>query len=161
MKAHRDGGCLCGSIRFRAVGEPLRTLVCHCKFCQRMTGSTSYAESMYAVDAVQFSGAPMARYSQMSEGSSKQVHVDFCPRCGTTMTLTFERWPKLRAISRGTFDEPNSVSIDAHIWTSSAQTGVVLPAKTDCFRFALVDLAGSPETPARFDAPQMARANAV
>jgi len=73
-------------------------------------------------------------------------------------TGTFERWPHLCGISRGTFDEPNSVSIDSHIWTSSAQTGVVLPAATDCFQFARADLAGAPETPVRFDTPQLARA---
>lgn len=158
MTTFRDGGCLCGSVRFRAESEPLRTLICHCKFCQRVTGSTSYAESMYALDAVGFSGEPMERYSHLSEGSSKQVHVNFCRRCGTTIALTFERWPHLCGISRGTFDEPNSVSIDSHIWTSSAQTGVVLPAATDCFQFARADLAGAPETPVRFDTPQLARA---
>ena len=157
MTTRRDGGCLCGAVRFLALGEPMRTLQCHCKFCQRMTGSTSYSESMYQVDAVQFSGEPMTRYSHSSESSSKQVHVHFCPKCGTTITLTFERWPEYRAISRGAFDEPNSVSIDSHIWTSSAQTGVVLPAAIDCFRFARADLAGSPQIPVRLETPQIAR----
>ena len=120
-----------------------------------MTGSTSYAESMYPVDAVRFSGAPMARYAHRSESSAKQVYVHFCSQCGTTLTLTFERWPEYRAISRGAFDEPNSVSIGSHIWTGSAQSGVVLPAGTDCFQFARADLAGSPQTPVRFDASQM------
>ncbi|BEP47341.1 hypothetical protein GmRootV116_10370 [Variovorax sp. V116] len=85
------------------------------------------------------------------------MHVHFCPRCGTTLTLTFERWPEYRGISRGAFDDPNSVSISSHIWTSSAQTGVVLPAGIDCFQFARADLAGLPQAPARFDAPRMAR----
>lgn len=57
----------------------------------------------------------------------------------------------------GAFDDPNSVSISSHIWTSSAQTGVVLPAGIDCFQFARADLAGLPQAPARFDAPRMAR----
>lgn len=152
----REGGCLCGSVRFVAEGAPLRTLQCHCKFCQRMTGSTSYAESMYRVDAVQFSGVKMSQYAHKSETSAKQVYAHFCPNCGTTISLTFERWPEYRAISRGAFDEPNSVSINAHIWTSSAQTGVVLPAATDCFQFARADLGGSPLTPARFESPQLA-----
>lgn len=159
MTNRRDGGCLCGSVRFTALGEPMRTLQCHCRFCQRMTGSTSYAESMYPVDAVRFSGEPMAQYSHRSESSSKQVHVHFCPRCGTTLSLTFERWPEYRAISRGAFDDPDSVSIGSHIWTSSAQTGVVLPAGTDCFQFARADLTGEPQPPDRFDVPRMARAS--
>lgn len=161
MTTQREGGCLCGSVRFVALGEPLRTFQCHCKFCQRMTGSTAFAESTYPLEAVQFTGEPMTRYSHRSEGSSMQVHVHFCPRCGTTLTLTFERWPEYRSISRGALDDPNSVSISSHIWTGSAQTGVVLPAGTDCFSFARADLTGLPQTPARFDTPHTVRTSAV
>lgn len=53
-------------------------------------------------------------------------------------------------------DDPDSVSIGSHIWTSSAQTGVVLPAGTDCFQFARADLSGEPQAPDRFDVPRMA-----
>src|SRR5689334_5682845 len=117
----RKGQCLCGSVRFVTQGEPMRTLQCHCKFCQRMTGSTSFAQTTYTEDAVQFSGYTMARYAHPSETSSKQVYVHFCSSCGTTLSLTFERWPGYRALSRGAFDDPDSVSVSAHIWTSSAQ----------------------------------------
>ncbi len=157
VATQREGGCLCGSVRFVALGEPVNTLQCHCRFCQRITGSTSYANSTYRIDAVQFSGEPMSSYSHTSEGSGKQVHVHFCPKCGTTMGLTFERWPEYRAISRGTLDNPNSVAVSSHIWTSSSQTGVVLPAEVDCFEFARADLSGVPRAALRFDVPQMAR----
>lgn len=157
MTTYREGGCLCGSVRFRASGEPLRTLVCHCRFCQRMTGSTSYAESMYMIDAVQFIGEAPAQFAHRSAGSSKLVYVHFCSKCGSTVSLTFERWPEYRALSRGAFDEPNSVSISSHIWTSSAQTGVVLPADTDCFAFARANLAGEPLPAERFDSARLAR----
>lgn len=122
-----------------------------------MTGSTSYAEAMYPMDAVQFTGAPMARYAHTSTTSEKQVFVHFCGRCSTVLTITFERWPEYRGLSRGTLDDPNSVSVTAHIWTDSAQTGVVLPADTDCFRFARADLQGMPQTPERFEVPRLAR----
>lgn len=149
MAEIHEGGCLCGTVRYRARGPALRTLVCHCRFCQRMTGSTSYAEAMFPVDAVEFTGK-LNIYTHTSETSAKAVYLHFCPTCATTVTLTFERWPESRAISRGTFDDPNWVSIDAHIWTESAQVGVVLPASTDCYRHARTRLDGSPETAERF-----------
>jgi len=99
----------------------------------------------------------MTTYDHLSEGSGKLVHVQFCPRCGTTIGLTFERWPEFRAISRGTFDDPNWVAIGSHIWTESAQTGVVLPAHIDCFRGARATLDGQPSTPERFAVPVLAR----
>ena len=159
MTVIREGGCLCGAVRFRAAGEPVRTMVCHCTFCQRLTGSTSYAESMYEIGAVEFRGEPPSQYSHRSDTSSRNVGVHFCSKCGTTVSLTFERWPEYRAISRGAFDDPNSVSITSHIWTRSAQTGVVLPAATDCFQLARAGLDGTPRSPERFETPRPARAH--
>jgi hypothetical protein len=160
MSTLRSGACLCGSVRFQARGEPLRTFVCHCKACQRMTGTTSYAESMYPMDAVSLSGRALSTYEHRSETSTKVVYVHFCPNCGTTVSLTFERWPQYRAISRGTFDDPNSVTVTSHIWTESAQSGVVLSAHTDCFRQARAALDGTALTPERHASPVLARNDA-
>ena len=159
MSDLHEGGCLCGAVRYRAKGPPLRTLTCHCRFCQRMTGSTSYAESMFPIEAVEVEG-DLSTYDHLSETSGKAVHLHFCPRCGTTVTLTFERWPEFRAISRGTFDDPNWVEIGSHIWTESAQTGVVLPAGVDCFRKARATLEGNPIEPTRHSSPTHARSAA-
>src|SRR5947209_44786 len=49
-----EGGCLCGKVRFTVNQPPLRTLACHCTFCQRLTGSSFYAESIFLGDSVQF-----------------------------------------------------------------------------------------------------------
>ncbi|MBL8352798.1 MAG: GFA family protein [Burkholderiaceae bacterium] len=154
-----EGGCLCGAVRFRARAPALRTLVCHCRFCQKMTGSTSYAESMFPMDSVELSG-PLSVHEHVSQTSGKAVHVHFCPRCGTTVSLTFQRWPEYRAISRGTFDDPDRVCIGSHIWTESAQTGVILPADTDCFERARATLDGTPIEPTRYPAPVAARSAA-
>jgi hypothetical protein len=122
-----------------------------------MTGSSFYAESMFPVDAVEFSGARMRVYSHRSDGSGKEVHLHFCPTCGTTVSLTFERFPEIRAISRGSFDDPNWVSMNAHIWTRSAQDGVSLPSNVDCYRLARTTQTGIAEIPERFEHPVMAR----
>ena len=148
MPEFHEGGCLCGAVRYRASGPALRTLVCHCHFCQKMTGSTGYAESMFPVDAVAFTGQ-LSVYDHRSENSGKAVHVHFCPQCGTTVSLTFQRWPEYRAISRGTLDNPDRVAIGSQTWTESAQTGVILAAGTDCFRQARATLDGTPVEPAR------------
>jgi hypothetical protein len=33
------GGCRCGAVRFEITSAPLLTMACHCRGCQRMTGS--------------------------------------------------------------------------------------------------------------------------
>ena len=154
-----EGGCLCSAVRYRATGQPLRTLVCHCHFCQKLTGSSCYAESMFSIDAVELTGE-LRVYDHRSESSGKAVHVQFCPKCGTTVTLTFQRWPEYRAISRGTFDSPNLVSIGSHIWTESAQTGMILPEGIDCFRQARATLEGTLIEPTRYPHPVAAASDA-
>ncbi len=156
MSTILEGACLCRKIRFRANQPPIRTLVCHCTFCQRMTGSAFYAESLFPIEAVQFNDGELRRYEHTSDSSGKKVYVEFCPNCGTTVGLTFERWPELRAISRGCYDNPNSVDITANIWTRSAQSGVALPSETDCFETARLSLDGKPEIPVRYPSPVMA-----
>lgn len=152
-----EGGCLCGNVRFRTTEPPLRTISCHCSFCQRLTGSSFYTESLFSYDAVEFNDSKLHRYQHTSDVSGKAVFVHFCPNCGTTVSLTFGRWPELRAISRGSYDEPNAVDITANIWTASAQTGVALPSGIDCFAHARTTLDGQAESAERFDAPIMAR----
>ena len=152
-----DGGCLCGSVRFTASRAPLRTLACHCSFCQRVTGSSFYAESIFELDAVRFNDGELRQYAHVSDGSKKKVFVHFCPTCGTTVGLTFERWPDLRAISRGCYDDPDAVEITSHIWTRSAQTGTALPAGIDCFAEARASLDGQPAQSVKYEAPVMAR----
>ena len=124
-----------------------------------MTGSTSYANAVFAAEAVEFTGA-FGVYTHPSVTSGKAIHLHLCPACATTVSLTFERWPEYRAISRGTFDDPDWVEIDAHIWTESAQEGVVLPANTDCYRHGRTDLDGSPEAAERLSAPVAAKRDA-
>ncbi|GAB2583197.1 hypothetical protein GCM10027034_14160 [Ramlibacter solisilvae] len=153
------GGCLCGKVRFTASQAPLRTLACHCTFCQRMTGTSFYAESIFPLDAVSFNEEELRRYEHLSDGSKKKVFVHFCPSCGTTVGLTFERWPDIRAISRGCYDDPNAVEVTSHIWTRSAQTGVALPAGVDCFARARASLDGQAEEAVRYETPVMARQN--
>jgi hypothetical protein len=112
---------------------------------------------MFPIDAVEFTGLQVTRYTHQSDGSGKQVHLHFCPVCGTTVSLTFERFPDIRAISRGSYDDPNWVTLNAHIWTRSAQDGVALPANVDCYRLARTTQEGVAEVPERFDLPEMVR----
>jgi hypothetical protein len=158
MNEGLEGGCLCGRVRFRTTQAPLRTLACHCNFCQRVTGSSYFAESMFSMHAVEFNSGQLNSYAHISDGSKKKVFVHFCPNCGTTVSLTFERWPEIRGIARGCYDDPNAVEVSSHIWTQSAQTGTALPADVDCFAAARATLEGQPETATRYATPVMARA---
>lgn len=95
----------------------------------------------------------VAPVSDLHEGSRLFGAVRCRAKGQPLRTLTFERLPGLRATSRGTFDDPDRVGIGSPIWTESAQTGVVLPADTDCFRKARATLDGVALEPTRYPTP--------
>lgn len=154
MDSYYEGGCFCGAVRYQAQDEPLRTLACHCRSCQRFTGSALNIELIFPKRSVTFTQGEPRTFSRRSEGSGKLVYHYFCGECGTTVSLTFERFPDVRAIMRGTLDNPNRVRINAHIFTAEAQAGTVLPGNTDCFEAHRITLEGSPRIPQKYARPR-------
>ena len=63
MEVH-EGGCKCGDIRYRVRGKALRALTCHCRFCQRRTGSAFAIKTFFPQENVEFVGHPAARYQR-------------------------------------------------------------------------------------------------
>ena len=53
--------------------------------------------------------------------------MNFCPRCGTTVSHTAELRPGVRTIAAGTFDDPGWFRVDRHIWVRSKLPWVVIP----------------------------------
>jgi hypothetical protein len=127
-----EGGCLCGDVRYKTTAEPLRVTICHCTFCQRFTGSAFLVEPIFRRADVVFAGTELRTYGHRSDVSGKRVTLSFCGRCGTTLYLDLERFPDILGLCGGTFDDPNwfdrGPRICRHIYTRSAQKGVVLPA---------------------------------
>lgn len=151
---HR-GGCLCGAVRYEARGTPTRTQACHCTFCQRFTGAPYFAETLFPTENVSFSGEPTRVYEHRSDGSGKIVRLHFCSTCGTTVSLQFERFPQVRALARGTFDDPNRFSIGAHLFTASAQRGVAFAPGADCFEGHRIGLDGLPNSSVKHAEPAL------
>jgi hypothetical protein len=103
----RSGGCVCGRVRFRAAGEPLRVTVCHCRWCQRRTGSAFGTEVVFNADQVVFEGAACTHYRHVSDESGRWLDVEFCGTCGTNLGFTLEAAPGLRTLPAGAFDDPS------------------------------------------------------
>jgi hypothetical protein len=133
MTPAREGGCLCGAVRYQAQGSPSRTVVCHCKFCQRCTGSAFAVWPTFAQRDVQTKGA-LSAYEHHSDESGRWIRLNFCPRCGTTVTSTFEKGLGEVAILGGTFDDTSWITVDRQVWTRSKHDWVSLPAGVASFK---------------------------
>jgi hypothetical protein len=152
------GGCLCGAVRYATSAEPVRVTFCHCKFCQKATGSAYMVEPIFLKGSFEITSGKPATYSQASEGSGKRVNINFCSTCGTKLFLDFERFPQAVGVYGGTFDDPNwferGPQISKHIFLDSAQQGTVIPAgfKTYSQHAMLND--GTALEPIAFEQPQ-------
>lgn len=106
-----EGGCLCGALRFRAEGAPLRVGVCHCTMCRRNTGSAFYANAVFPRDNVTITGE--SRCYQSSPHSQRC----FCPNCGSPVYSTWGRSNEID-LALGTFDDPAPLAPSYELWTS-------------------------------------------
>jgi hypothetical protein len=136
MSTH-EGGCLCGAIRYSVKSAPVRVTFCHCRFCQRATGSAYLVEPIFEKRAFELVAGEPKIYSHRSAGSGKIVDIHFCAACGTKLFLTFERFPGYAGLYGGTFDDPNwfdySASNAKHIFLSVGRHGTIVPAGIPCF----------------------------
>lgn len=129
----------------------MRVTVCHCTFCQRLTGSAFLVEPIFARGNVTFLGAAPSVYEHRSDGSGKPVSVHLCGRCGTHLMLSFERFAEVVGVCGGTFDDPNWFDRGPrkcrHIFTRSAHKGVVLPAGIEVYEGHAIAPDGTPNKP--------------
>lgn len=111
MGAIRQGGCLCGAVRFKTDGEPLNVRICHCRTCQKAMGSPFYARAMFDARALTVEGET-AQYA-----TSETLHREFCSACGTRLFTRRTNGTTVGVALAG-FDNRNAFAPTEHIWVS-------------------------------------------
>jgi hypothetical protein len=129
-RASTEGGCTCRQIRYRMSGAPMFVHCCHCRWCQRETGSAFVINALIEADRTTLlQGAP--EVIDTPSNSGKCQNISRCPNCRVAIWSSYAgAGDALRFLRVGTLDDPDSFSPDIHIFTSSKQPWVVLPAGT-------------------------------
>jgi hypothetical protein len=71
----REGGCSCGTIRYRLTDEPMFVHCCHCRNCQKQTGSAFVINALIETDRVErTAGRPEATDVPRDDGSSQRIY---------------------------------------------------------------------------------------
>ncbi len=108
------GGCLCGAVRYRVVGEPLWIENCHCGMCRRASGAPFVAWANFKLEHFRIVKGKPAEFA-----SSAEAVRQFCSHCGSPLTFQKHSRPDQIDVTLGTMDRPEDLRPTAHIWTSS------------------------------------------
>ena len=108
-----EGGCQCGAVRYRIVGDPVMTAICHCTMCRRANAAPVVAWAMFQESQIAFSGDRPGTYQSSDEGRR-----GFCGTCGTQISFTAAYIPGLIDITIGSMDRPDAITPQFHYWHS-------------------------------------------
>jgi hypothetical protein len=115
-----EGGCLCGSVRYSSKAEPVMTAVCHCKHCQRQSGSAFAILVAIPRETLEIDKTYLNFFNDIGE-SGLPVKRNFCSKCGSPVTSEVEAIPGLEWIKAGTLDDTTWLNPTVNIWCDSAQ----------------------------------------
>ena len=115
----REGGCLCGAVRFKAEGEPINVRICHCRNCQKAMGSPFFARALFDQKALTVEGET-ARYA-----SSEALDRVFCKTAARGCSPG-ERNGTVAGVALAAFDDRNAFAPTEHIWVTEKMDWVRL-----------------------------------
>ena len=124
--AHIEGGCLCGKVRYTISAEPVATALCHCKHCQKHTGSAFAALLAVPSNALNIDKSSLKFYGDKGD-SGHYVKRGFCPECGSGVMSEVEVTPGLEWLRAGSLDDSSWYKPGINIWCASAQHWVTMP----------------------------------
>lgn len=122
-----EGGCTCRDVRYRMMARPLFVHCCHCRWCQRETGSAFALNALIETERVVVLGGDLEVVPTPSQ-SGKGQRVVRCSKCRVAVWSHYAGGGEaIRFVRVGTLDAAELVPPDIHIHTSSKQPWVIPP----------------------------------
>ena len=113
-----EGGCQCGTVRYRITAGPLAIYNCHCKDCQRASGGTNTMTMFVRREDVVLLRGELTAYDKSAD-SGRIVRSRGCPQCGTKVWNEPLSSPTMLTIRPGTLDDMSWAVPIGNIWTAS------------------------------------------
>lgn len=108
------GGCLCGEIRFKILGDPEFVTNCHCAICRKASGAPYMTWMVVKPDHFVLTCGSLKYYK-----SSQNGNRGFCENCGSSLTFCFDNLSDEMDVSAAVLDDPERVEPVDHIWVKS------------------------------------------
>jgi hypothetical protein len=127
-----EGGCACGAVRYRLASTPMFVHCCHCRDCQRQTGSAFVINALIETDRITLlAGEPCPVAVPTDSGRPHRIFR--CPACHTALWSEYGGIAVLRFVRVGTLDDPAALPPDVHIYVRSKLPWVALPDRVPAF----------------------------
>jgi hypothetical protein len=123
-----SGHCTCGAVRYRLTSAPLFVHCCHCRWCQRESGAAFALNALIESDRVDvIQGTPEVIDTPSASGKGQKITR--CPACHVALWSNYAGGgDAVRFVRVGTLDNPDLLPPDIHIFTSTRQPWIILPA---------------------------------
>jgi hypothetical protein len=129
LSTFKEGGCTCGHVRYKLIADPLIVHCCHCRVCQRQTGTAFALNALFETKHVEVILGEVSEIIVPSP-SEKGQKIARCPICEVAVWSNYYMGgirDGIRFIRVGTLDEPDSFPPDIHIFVESKQPWIELP----------------------------------
>ena len=113
MEEQIQGGCACGNVRYTATVRDQEAYLCHCRMCQKATGSVSIAFKNVKEAEVKWNGEP-AWFD-----SSPIAVRPYCRDCGTSLGFKFKEGSENMDLTVASFDDPSPYKPKHHFGAES------------------------------------------
>lgn len=127
----KEGGCICGHVRYKVTAEPMIVHCCHCRGCQKNSGSAFALNALYEADRVELISGEVEKITVPTPSGTGQ-DITRCIKCKTAVWSNYNMGglrEHIRFIRAGTLDDPDQLPPGVHIFTCSKQPWVILPVE--------------------------------
>lgn len=121
----KKGGCLCGKIRYTLTEDPAMVAACHCKNCQKQTGTAYSVLLGIAASSVSIDQGQLKVYED-SGTSGMAVERKFCGDCGSPVLSKAIAIDGMLFVKGGTLDDTSGLTVGAEIWCESKADWAIL-----------------------------------
>jgi hypothetical protein len=121
------GGCACGAVRYESTAAPVLMLQCHCRDCQRATGTGHTALVVVPAEAFRVLQGEPRWYGSPSEAAGLTRRA-FCGECGSPVFGKPDVAPHIVALHAASLDDPTIFHPQMDVWTSDALPGDAMDA---------------------------------
>ncbi|KAK5117001.1 hypothetical protein LTR62_006722 [Meristemomyces frigidus] len=102
------GSCMCEKVKYSYEGEIQGKALCHCRDCQKITGSTYSTNIIVPGENFKVTSGKDKTHAKKADGGNT-ITSHFCGDCGSTMWRDGETFGTAKVIKAGTLDDPNSL----------------------------------------------------